>query len=298
MALAKGPLAMQMPMGQAAAAPVPQLAPQGPGAQDLLMEFAKKKALEKGAARVADAAMPGSGLAAEALLAAAPAFFNEGGKADDNATKIDLSSVRAKPAAPVRPAPDQKKGQIDSLLGALSVLQGFFNQGGRVGADTFGSPAVYKDEGGAVEAQLRSKGLDEDSIQHYMMNWRKNKDLKTKYRADGGRMGADTFGSPAVYRNEGGPMINPAHKGKFTAKAQSAGEGVQEYARKVLAAPEGRYDPATRKQANFARNAAAWHKEDGGRIGPLAKSSHKMPDGTVMENTYHNPLAGDTHNKK
>lgn len=63
--------------------------------------------------------------------------------------------------------------------------------------------------------------------------------------------------------NEGGIAIDPANKGKFTAKANAAGEGVQEYARKVLSAPEGQYDPATRKQANFARNAAKWHNEGG-----------------------------------
>lgn len=47
--------------------------------------------------------------------------------------------------------------------------------------------------------------------------------------------------------------INPAHKGEFTAKAKRAGMSVQEYATKVLNDPDA--DPATKKQANFARNA-------------------------------------------
>jgi hypothetical protein len=47
--------------------------------------------------------------------------------------------------------------------------------------------------------------------------------------------------------------INPANKGKFTAKAKKAGMGVQEYASKVLANPK-----ATKKlkeEAQFAKNA-------------------------------------------
>ena len=42
--------------------------------------------------------------------------------------------------------------------------------------------------------------------------------------------------------------------------------GVQEYARKVMGAPEGKYSPETRRQANFARNASKWKKESGGSV--------------------------------
>ena len=64
----------------------------------------------------------------------------------------------------------------------------------------------------------------------------------------------------------GGIAINPANKGKFTAKAKASGMGVQEYASKVLSAPEGKYPASTRRQANFARNAANWNKEYGGLV--------------------------------
>lgn len=64
----------------------------------------------------------------------------------------------------------------------------------------------------------------------------------------------------------GGIQINPANKGKFTAKANAADMSVQGFASKVLNAPEGRYSPATRRQANFARNAANWKKQAGGMI--------------------------------
>ena len=53
--------------------------------------------------------------------------------------------------------------------------------------------------------------------------------------------------------------IKKENRGKFTAKAKAAGKGVQEYARQVMSAPEGRYPPSTRRQANFARNASKWN---------------------------------------
>lgn len=53
--------------------------------------------------------------------------------------------------------------------------------------------------------------------------------------------------------------IKKANKGKFTAKAKAHGESVQQYARQVLA-KGSKASPSTKKQANFARNAAKWHK--------------------------------------
>lgn len=48
--------------------------------------------------------------------------------------------------------------------------------------------------------------------------------------------------------------IKPSHKGEFTRKAKAAGMSVQQYANKVLASGSNA-SPATKKQANFARNA-------------------------------------------
>ena len=72
--------------------------------------------------------------------------------------------------------------------------------------------------------------------------------------------------STMEYAKGGGIHINPAHKGDFTAKANAAGMGVQEFASKVLGAPEGQYDPSTRQQANFAKNAASWNHAMGGNM--------------------------------
>lgn len=62
---------------------------------------------------------------------------------------------------------------------------------------------------------------------------------------------------------KGGIHINPANKGKFTASAQRAGMGTQEFASHVLANKED-YSSTQVKRANFAHNAAGWKHEMGG----------------------------------
>jgi len=55
--------------------------------------------------------------------------------------------------------------------------------------------------------------------------------------------------------------IKKSHEGSFTAKAKRAGMSVQAYAAKVLA-KGSKASAATKKQANFARNASKWkHKK-------------------------------------
>jgi hypothetical protein len=68
-----------------------------------------------------------------------------------------------------------------------------------------------------------------------------------------------------AWMKAGGININPANKGKFTASANRAGMGVQEFASHVLANRED-YSPTQVKRANFARNAAKWKKQEGGYI--------------------------------
>jgi hypothetical protein len=62
---------------------------------------------------------------------------------------------------------------------------------------------------------------------------------------------------------KGGIYINPANKGKFTASANRAGMGVQEFARHVLANKED-YSSTQVKRATFAKNSASWKKQMGG----------------------------------
>jgi hypothetical protein len=78
-------------------------------------------------------------------------------------------------------------------------------------------------------------------------------------------------GNPsAFYQNSpvkaaGGSIhINPANKGKFTASADAAGMGVQEFASHVLADPNA--SPLLKKRANFARNATKFNHAMGGKM--------------------------------
>ena len=54
--------------------------------------------------------------------------------------------------------------------------------------------------------------------------------------------------------------IKPSHKGRFMAKAKAAGKSVQAEADAVLK-PGSKASSATKKQANFAKNAAGWAKK-------------------------------------
>lgn len=60
--------------------------------------------------------------------------------------------------------------------------------------------------------------------------------------------------------------IDPSKKGTFTAAATKHNMGVQEFASKVLSAPEGEYSPEMRMKANFAKNASKWNHEYGGDL--------------------------------
>lgn len=59
-----------------------------------------------------------------------------------------------------------------------------------------------------------------------------------------------------------GIQLDPSKRGTFKAQATRMGMSVQEAARKILGAPEGRYTPEMRRKANFARNFA---KQTGGK---------------------------------
>ena len=81
----------------------------------------------------------------------------------------------------------------------------------------------------------------------------------------------DTTALP--FKKGGSINIKPENKGKFTAKANAAGMGVQAFANKVLGASEGTYSPSTRRQANFARNAPKWNRS-GGTLYPSRRGGY------------------------
>lgn len=62
-----------------------------------------------------------------------------------------------------------------------------------------------------------------------------------------------------IFKSGGKIHIKKKNRGKFTAAAKRAGQSVQEHARSVLNDPNA--TPLQKKRANFARNAAKWHKK-------------------------------------
>ena len=66
-----------------------------------------------------------------------------------------------------------------------------------------------------------------------------------------------------TFKKGGGIHIKEKNRGKFTKSAKAAGESVQEHAAHVLSDPNA--TPLQKKRANFARNAAKWKHEDGGK---------------------------------
>lgn len=105
------------------------------------------------------------------------------------------------------------------------------------------------------------------------------------YGKDGGRL---------KMLADGGIHIKPSHKGLFTAKANKAGEGVQEYASHVMANKED-FSPATVKQANFARNASHWKHGDGGKLVPNKSEMTKLSEG--QETAYQNWMNKNKYNE-
>lgn len=65
-----------------------------------------------------------------------------------------------------------------------------------------------------------------------------------------------------IYAEGGEIHIAPSKRGTFTAAAKKHGKSVQAFASQVLAHKDN-YSPAMVKKANFARNAAHWHKTGG-----------------------------------
>ena len=88
------------------------------------------------------------------------------------------------------------------------------------------------------------------------------------YQAGGSFIPEYDMSFPANYSVEmmeqgGGIKLDPSKKGTFKAQAKKMGMSVQEAASTILNAPEGRYTPAMRKKANFAKNFA---KQMGGPV--------------------------------
>lgn len=70
----------------------------------------------------------------------------------------------------------------------------------------------------------------------------------------------NTLNLDPIYLKSGGKIyIKKKNRGKFTKSAKAAGRSVQEHAKAVLNDPNA--TALQKKRANFARNAAKWHKK-------------------------------------
>ena len=87
--------------------------------------------------------------------------------------------------------------------------------------------------------------------------------------------------------------IKPSHEGAFTKKAKAAGKSVAAMASSVLSAPEGKYSAATRKQANFARNASKWNHGGNKQLADFYKPApyNPNPPKSIDLKDFMNPLA-------
>jgi hypothetical protein len=99
-----------------------------------------------------------------------------------------------------------------------------------------------------------------------------------------------------AYERGGKIYIKPENRGKFTASANRAGMGVQEFASHVLANKDD-YSSTQVKRANFAHNAAGWKHATGGHM----MAAGGWPPGLKLKNStlsfmpfYSNALTGLT----
>lgn len=119
--------------------------------------------------------------------------------------------------------------------------------GAGLAAGAFGHDAAMRNYG----QEMGRQALAKNSV------YNDPSQIKSQRSAYGGYLNQHAMG--------GNIHINPANKGKFTASAQAAGMGTQEFARHVLANKED-YSSTQVKRANFAHNAAGWHHAMGGQM--------------------------------
>ena len=106
------------------------------------------------------------------------------------------------------------------------------------------------------------------------------KKINARSMENGGTNNAGFRALPDYVQNQilsnmayGGIQLDPAKKGTFKAQATRMGMGVQQAASSILNAPEGKYSPAMRKKANFAKNFA---KQEGGQILDVTQEELEM----------------------
>lgn len=141
---------------------------------------------------------------------------------------------------------DEEGNPTNTNEAIAEVEGGETEQGGYIFSDTLKVPDTDMTFAEAHE-MLIAEGAPQEEIEQLAMMQE--------------QMNGGSTEQPMDMMKDGGIYIKPEKRGTFKAQATRMGMGVQEAADKILSAPEGKYSPAMRKKANFARNFA---KEYGG----------------------------------
>ena len=147
-------------------------------------------------------------------------------------------------------------------------------------SDNFVFPTIQRDSNG----NLVDHGEDEDWGKYDAIANNDTLRFNTPGLADYFARNYKTHLDNEIMHSDGGDIhIKKSHEGLFTNKANSAGMGVQEYAKHVLANRED-FSSTTINQANFAKNAAGWKHDFGGNlfeIGGLYQDNNSTLDKVV-----------------
>jgi hypothetical protein len=124
------------------------------------------------------------------------------------------------------------------------------------------NPNTYKN-GGGMSSHFYASNVPDNNISNKDLTYPEN----SYVYAQGGNLNNVIMNKYPNVTNilRSGIHINPANKGKFTASANAAGMGVQEFASHVLANKDD-YSSTQVKRANFAHNAAGWKHAMGGNL--------------------------------
>jgi len=152
----------------------------------------------------------------------------------------------------------------------VELENAFVNHGESIEEDK-----VYTDEFGINGKKATKKNPSFATLHKRLQKQKTGEDKFTEFDAFIDRKSEALFAQQEALKEgqEGEPglkkggkiYIKPSKRGTFTATATKAGYEVQEYASKILANKK-KHSPIMVKKANFAKNAAKWNKELGGKI--------------------------------
>ena len=149
---------------------------------------------------------------------------------------------------------EKAKSNLD--LKKFGIISAAYNQNGVAGRK-YKTLAEAMQDPVNLEYMNNGQGQKENDIMDKLnANYLARRQKELSQKKYGGAMKYSTGGMMQVFNN-GGIMIKPENKGKFTAWADAHNMGVQEAASKIMANKDD-YSSTIVKRANFAKNASKW----------------------------------------